>query len=87
MCQKIPSLTLQNRICDSCKKKLAETVTEFSESSDEVTFQYQDLEYVNQHLSIVGESPVVKHKFQQHNHEKLTKINSTFIRSMVGSHN
>ena len=82
MCEKIPTLTLQNKICDSCRKKLAETVTEFSESSDEDTFQYQDLEYINQGLSIIGESPVVKHKLQQQHYprEKLTKIKSAFIK-------
>ena len=87
MCEKIPTLTLQNKICDSCRKKLAETVTEFSESNNEDTFQYQDLENVNQGLSIIGESPVVKHKLQQQHypHEKLTKIKGGFIKFMVGS--
>ena len=61
-------------------------VSEFLQSSDEDTFQYQDLEYVNQGLSVIGESAVVKHKLQQHYPcEKLTKIKTAFIKSMVGS--
>ena len=44
MCKKVPTLTLEHRICDSCRKKLAEAIPEFSESSDEDTFQYQDIE-------------------------------------------
>ena len=87
MCEKVPTLTLQNKICDSCRKKLAEMVKEFSQSGDEDTFQYQNLKYVNQGLSIICKSPVVKHKLQQQHYprEKLTKIKSAFIKSMVGS--
>ena len=59
--------------------------TEARESSDENTFRYQDLESVNKGLSIIGESPVIKSKLQRvyYPKEKLTKIKSAFVKSML----
>ena len=61
--------------------------TEARESSDENTFRYQDLESVNKGLSIIGESPVIKSKLQglYYPKEKLTKIKSAFVKSMLMS--
>ena len=50
MCEKIPTLTLKQKICDSCRKKLAEMDKEVEETSDEDTFHYQDLESINKGL-------------------------------------
>ena len=58
MCEKIATLTLDQKICDSCRKKLLEMETVQEESSDD-TYDYQDLESVNKGLSIIGESPVI----------------------------
>ena len=89
MCEKIPTLTLDQNICDSYRKKISEMETEARESSDENTFHYQDLESVNKGLSIIGESPVIKSKLQlqgvHYPKEKLTKIKSAFMKSMLMS--
>ena len=84
MCEKIPILTLEQKICDSCRKKLAEMETEVEETSDEDAFHYQDIESVNKGLSIIGESPVIKSKLQGAHYpkEKLTKIKSALMKSM-----
>ena len=42
MCKKAPTFILNHKIYDNCRKKLAEAVSEFSESSNEDTFDYQD---------------------------------------------
>ena len=84
MCEKIPTVTLEQKICDSCRKKLAEKKTEVEETNDD-TFHYQDLESINKGLSIIGESPVIKSKLQgaHYSKEKLTKIKSAFMKSML----
>ena len=64
MCEKIPTLTLKQKICDSCRKKLAEMETEVEETSDEDTFHYQDLESVNKGLSIIREVSYKVHTIQ-----------------------
>jgi len=76
------TLTLDQKICNACRKKLSETVQE--ESSDDDTFHYQDLESVNKGLYIIGESPVIKSKLQGTHYpkEKLTKIKSAFVKSI-----
>ena len=65
--------------------EISEMETEARESSDENTFHYQDLESVNKGLSIIGESPVIKSKLQggQYPKEKLSKIKSPFVKSML----
>ena len=87
MGEKIPTLTLDQKICDSYRKKLSEMEMEVEESSDEDTFHYQDLESVNKGLSITGESPVIKSKLQGSHYpkEKLTKIKNAFVKSMMMS--
>ena len=68
MCEKIPTLTLDQKIC-------AEMETEAEESSHESTFYYQDLESVNKGLS--REPPVIKVNYKVHAYypkKKLTKI-------------
>ena len=84
MCEKIPTITLEQKICDSCRKKLAEMETEVEETNDD-TFHYQDLESINKGLSIIGESPVIKSKLQgaHYSKEKLTKIKRAFMKSML----
>ena len=84
MCEKIPILTLEQKICDSCRKKLAEMETEVEETKDEDAFHYQDIESVNKGLSIIGESPVINSKLQGAHYpkEKLTKIIIAFMKSM-----
>ena len=62
MSEKIPTLTLDQKICDSCRKKISEMETEARESSDENTFHYQDLESVNKGLSIIGHKLKVNYK-------------------------
>ena len=59
--------------------------TEVEETNDEDTFCYQDLESINKGLSIIGESPVIKSKLQgaHYSKEKLTKIKSAFMKSML----
>ena len=60
------------------------------ELRDENTFHYQDLEGVNKGLSIIiGESTVIKSKLQgvHYPKEKLTKIKSAFVKSMLMSEN
>ena len=84
MCKKFPILILEQKICDSCRKKLAEMETEVKEISDEDAFYYHDIENVNKGLSIIGESPVLKSKLQGTHYpkEKLTKIKSAFMKSL-----
>ena len=84
MCEKIDTLTLDQKICDSCGKKLSEMETVQEESSDEDAYDYQDLESVNKRLSIIGESPVIKCRLQStcYPRGKLTKIKSAFVKSM-----
>ena len=65
MCEKIPTVTLEQKIYDSCRKKLAEMETEVEETNDD-TFHYQDLESINKGLSIIGESPVIKVSYKVH---------------------
>ena len=62
-----------------------EIETEAEKSSDENTLHYQDLESVNKGLSIIEESPVIKSTLQGKHHpkEKLTKIKSAFVKSML----
>ena len=89
MCEKVPSLTLGAKICDDCRKKVAsiptpeaksETREEACASShslyEEVYSPHLSLEPVNQCLSAIGETLIVKKKLQQVKYpkEKLKKI-------------
>ena len=55
------------------------------EETNDDTFHYQDLVSINKGLSIIGESPVIKSKLQgaHYSKEKLTKIKSAFMKSML----
>jgi len=84
MCEIIPTLTLEEKICDSCRKKLSEMEPE----SNDDNFQHKDLESVNKHLALVGESLVVKSKLlpgTQYPKKKLDKIKQTFHKSLLGN--
>ena len=89
MHEKIATLTLDQKICDSCRKKFSEMETIQEESNDEDSYDYQDLESVNKGLSIIGESPVIKSGLQstRYPREKLTKIKCAIVKSMHMSEN
>ena len=53
MGKKIPNLTLEEKICDNCRKKLSEMEIAQYESSDD-DFQHQDLKSVNKGLALNG---------------------------------
>ena len=91
MCEKLSSLTLGAKVCDACRKKLAQVPVARSESTDqfessqedagassqeEVSYEHESLESINQCLSAIGETPVVKKKLQQAKYpkEKMKKI-------------
>ena len=82
MCEKISTVTLEQKICDSCRKKLAEMETEVEEIYNDDTFHYQNLESINKGLSIIGESPVIKSKLQGAHYSK-EKLKSAFMKSML----
>ena len=71
MREKIYTVTVEQKRCDSCRKKLAEMETEVEETSDEDSFHYRSI-----NNSIIGESPVIKSKLQgaHYSKKKLTKI-------------
>ena len=71
MCEKKSTLTLDDKICDDCRKKLATMPsTESSQEDGEVdaesdVFEKEvSLESLNTCLRAMGETPVVKEKLQ-----------------------
>ena len=101
MCEKQPTLTLRNKICDSCRKQLAKIPskeiesTESCESSHDVSvcghLEHSDfhnkesLESLNQCLTAIGETPVVKKKLQQIKYpkQKIKKIKASVQKKLV----
>lgn len=87
MCEKLPSLSLEAKVCDACRKKLSQVPIAETESADlfesseediassthpaEETFcQLESLEPINQCLSAIGETPVVKKKLQHTKYQR-----------------
>ena len=101
MCERVLSLTLGAKICDDCRKKLAQLPVQGTESDEpfessqveasassqheEVLIPQESLETVNQCLSTLGETPIVKKKLQQAKYpkEKLKKITTAVKKKML----
>ncbi len=102
MCEKLPSLSLRAKVCDACRKKLAQVTEARAESPDQfessqedagassqleedVSYQHKSLESINQCLSAIGETPVVKKKLQQAKYpkEKVKKIRAAVKKTML----
>ena len=78
MCKKRFSLSLEGKVCDACRKKFSKVSTAETESvdlfessedvaassppDDETFHQLESQESINQRLSAIGETPVVKKK-------------------------
>ena len=76
MCKKRFSLSLEGKVCDACRKKFSKVSTAETESvdlfessedvaassppDDETFHQLESQESINQRLSAIGETPVVK---------------------------
>ena len=96
MCEKLPSLTIGDKICDDCRKKFTklsmprtkssqESACASTASEEKVLHQQGSLESVNQCLTTIGESPIMKKKLQQIKYpkEKLKKIKAAVEKSML----
>ena len=93
MCEKVPSLSLGAKVCDACRKELALLPTESSQEDDtadsnsqeEVSYPNDSLDTLNQCLSAIGETPVIKKKLQQTKYpkEKIKKIKSAVKMKML----
>jgi len=86
MCEKLPSLALEEKVCDDCRKKLAQMPTPSVESTEsygssqedasantqyaESAYQQQSLESLSQCLTSIGETPINKKKLQQVHYPK-----------------
>ena len=92
MCEKMSTLTLEDKICDNCRKKLADmsSATESSEEdvevggTENVLQEEESLDPFNQCLSAIGETPVVKKKLQQVKYpkEKIKKITTAMKKKL-----
>ena len=86
------TLTLEDKICDNCRKKLADmsSATESSEEdvevggTENVLQEEESLDPFNQCLSAIGETPVVKKKLQQVKYpkEKIKKITTAMKKKL-----
>ena len=81
MIKKVPIIKIGRNICDSCRKKIAKTTHDSSESDEDETVVFKDdvtesVETVNLCLYVIGETPICQRKFQQVKYpkEKLNKI-------------
>ena len=100
MREKLPSLPLKAKVCDDCRKKLtvvplprseSEEVLESSEEDsascegEEVFYQQESLQPVNQCLTAIGETPIAKKKLQQvkYRKQKLKKIRAAVNKRMM----
>lgn len=95
MCEKLASIRMGSKICDDCRKKVAKITTDCPTSLQDEQLQDIDDAYVdplaslaslNQYLSEVGETPVVKSKVQRggtkYSKQKIERISSE-IRKVV----
>ena len=92
MLEKIPSLTPGSKICDSCRKELAQLEVEFdpfnnssNESDSTYICQQESLKSVNECLQAIGETPIIKKKLVCKNYpkEKLRKIKAAASKAML----
>ena len=92
MLEKVPSLILGAKICDSCRKELPRLAVESdpldnSDNEFDSTYicQQESLESVNECLQAIGETPIVKKKLVNTNYpkEKLSKIRVAAAKVML----
>ena len=81
MIKKVPIIKIGQKVCDSCRKKIAKTTGDSSESDEDETVVFKDdvtesVETVNLCLDVIGETPICQRKLQQVKYpkEKLNKI-------------
>ena len=81
MLEKFPSLTQGGKICDSCRKQLAQIPVELNldESCDDdvdssYTCQQDQLESTNECLKAIAEIPVVKKKLVHTSYQKKSYV-------------
>ena len=77
MLEKVQSLILGAKICDSCRKELAQLAVEsdpLDNSGNEFDSTYiESLESVNECLQAIGETPIIKKKLVNTNYPKKNK--------------
>ena len=92
MLEKTPSLMPGAKICDSCRKELAQLAAEsnrLDDPCDELDSSYvcqqDDLKSINECLKSIGEIPVIKKKLVHTNYpkEKLSKIKVAAAKTML----
>ena len=81
MIKKVPIIKIGQKVCDSCRKKIAKTTGDSSESDEDETVVFKDdvtesVETVNLCLDVIGETPICQRKLQQVKYpkKKLNKI-------------
>ena len=92
MCEKAPSISLREKICDDCRKKLskvpATTVSDSEVESDtDVYTEVSDsLAPLNLCLGALGETPICKPKLHQtkYKKDKMEKITAAMKRTVLG---
>ena len=70
MVEKIPTITIGQKVFDSCRKRIATNIDNSSESSEDETVVFKEdvtesVEAVNLCLDVIGESPICQKKLQQ----------------------
>ena len=75
MCQRMSTINLGDKICETCRKQLSkvpsteveslESVESGQEASVDELSAFESLESLNQCLGAIGETPVVRKKLQQ----------------------
>ena len=101
ICEKLSSPSLEAKVCDACRKELSRAPIAATESADllessedvaasthpaeETSYQLESLETINQCLSAIGETPIVKKKLQQTKYprEKMKKIRTAVKKSIA----
>lgn len=86
MCEKAPKISMRDRICDSCRKKLAKVSLSPSCEVDTDVYKADPLTSVNQCLGELGETPICKWKLRQAQYpkEKLDKLTTVMRKAMKG---
>ena len=80
----MPIIKIGQKVCDSCRKKIAKTTGDSSESDEDETVAFKDdvtesVETVNlclDELDVIGETPICQRKLQQVKYSK-EKLNKT----------
>ena len=89
ICERTPSISMGSKICDDCRKNLANVHTTISSDSESGSEAYVDvsesLVSLNQCLSEIGETPVSKRKLKQtkYSKQKIDKIITAMKRAMI----